>query len=89
MLKLNKTKQMQNQTFIESATNQPRPGDFPLGSLESRAAARLALTEKAESMTIVQVFYTTDLNAPLPPTPFRVDEGPGGTRVEYYENENS
>jgi hypothetical protein len=40
-----------------AVTNQgPRPGDFPLGSVESRAAARRALIEgKAEAKPVFRI----------------------------------
>ena len=41
-----------------SATDPPpRPGDFPLGSVESRAAARLALDQESGDRRIVIVSH--------------------------------
>ncbi len=41
--------------------SEPKPGDYPLGSLESRAAARaLVDSEKEEEMVIQIVFVSPD-----------------------------
>jgi hypothetical protein len=56
MLKSNSGKQMQNKALTESATNRPKPGDYPIGSLESRAAARMLAESKAESILKIHIF---------------------------------
>jgi hypothetical protein len=53
MLKSNSGKQMQNKALTDSATNRPKPGDFPLGSLQSRAAARMALRQN--TVTVINL----------------------------------
>jgi hypothetical protein len=36
-----------------------RPGDFSLGSLESRAAARAILDERGEAETVIQIVFVS------------------------------
>ena len=35
----------------------PRPGDYPLGSLESRAAARAMIDSNKQEETVIQIVY--------------------------------
>jgi hypothetical protein len=42
---------------ILSIGNGPKPGDFPLGSVESRAAARSLVQQKAEIAPRVWIFH--------------------------------
>jgi len=41
--------------------SEPKPGDYPLGSLESRAAARAIVdSQKVEEMVIQVIFVSPD-----------------------------
>ena len=80
----------------ETATDSaPKPGDFPVGSVQSRAAARAMLKEKKQEVIRVH-FVASDGNGhpkipgmPLPEKPYRVDYWSDGTgRTEYYSDED-
>lgn len=60
----------------ETATlSAPKPGDYPLGSLESRAAARAIVDSKKREETVIQVVFVspdgTRENGPLLRVPAR------------------
>lgn len=62
---------------LEPATNPgPKPGDFPLGSLKSRAAARRALERWKTSAWMTQFI----LKLPRRPWDPSCEECPGGER---------
>ena len=75
--------------------SEPKPGDYELGSLESRAAARTMLKEKKQEVIRVH-FVASDGNGrpkrpgePLPEKPYRIDYWSDGTgRTEYYRDED-
>ena len=80
----------------EAATDSaPKPGDYALGSVKSRAAARAMLKEKKQEVIRVH-FVASDGNGhpkipgmPLPEKPYRVDYWSDGTgRTEYYSDED-
>ena len=73
--------------------SEPKPGDYRLGSLESRAAARVMLKEKKQE--VIRVLYVeSDGNgrpkrpgAPLPDKPYMVSYWSDGSgRTEYYRD---
>ena len=39
--------------------SEPKPGDYPLGSLESRAAARAIVESKEEQETVIQIVFVS------------------------------
>ena len=96
MIKWNVNRRKQPENLPEAATDStPNPGDFSLGSLESRAAARAML--KAKKQQVIRVHYVvSDGNGqpkipgtPLPEKPYRVDYWSDGTgRTEYYRDED-
>ena len=80
----------------EAATDSaPKPGDYALGSVKSRAAARAMLKEKKQEVIRVH-FVASDGNGhpkipgtPLPEKPYRVDYWSDGSgRTEYYSDED-
>jgi hypothetical protein len=62
----------------EVATNSgPKPGDFPLGSLESRAATRVMLGKRPQLVITVEAIGTGDVIERI-----FMDLASGQTRVE-------
>lgn len=62
MSKWNGTKRNRTEPFRETATESaPRPGDYPIGSLQSRAAARALMQkkEKNEEEQFIQIIYVS------------------------------
>jgi hypothetical protein len=42
-----------------AAKSKPRPGDYPLGCLESRAAARAILQDKDKGKVVIQLVFVS------------------------------
>ena len=66
-------KEIQNKDLTESATDVPRPGAFPLRSVESRAAARALLKSKASKQNTITIIYIDtdgkEIERTVSPTP--------------------
>ena len=55
--------------ILETATKStPKPGDYPVGSMESRAAARSILKNKPKTVIHVVFVGGSEDREPLPPT---------------------
>lgn len=71
------------------------PGEYPIGSLQSRAAARAMLKEKKQEVIKIH-FVASDGNGhpkipgtPLPEKPFKVHYWPDGSgRTDFYRDED-
>ena len=59
----------------------PKPGDYPVGSPQSRAAARAMLKE--EEKFVIKIHFVRTLGAPMAKKPFKVSHGPDAT-LEFY-----
>ena len=96
MTNWHRNKGKRREDLPETATDSaPKPGDYALGSVKSRAAARALLTEKKQEVIRVH-FVASDGNGHpkipgtiLPEKPYRVDYWSDGTgRTEYYRDED-
>jgi hypothetical protein len=96
MTKWNANRRKQPENLPEAATDStPKPGDYALGSMKSRAAARAILKEKKQEVIRVH-FVASDGNGhpkipgtPLPEKPYRIDYWSDGMgRTEYYSDED-
>ncbi len=65
----------------------PRPGDYDLGSLESRAAARMMLEGEGEPMLIVCPFRMPSWLTPAEPLRVRIHQARGGGVVTVSTND--
>ena len=75
---------------LPATDSKPRPGDFPLRSIESRAAARAKLEhikrDPGEVLHLIIHHVGEDKNTPMPPT--KRIEWPGGvTIIEHVAGE--
>lgn len=60
MNSFNKFSKKQANTLSNVATkNSPNPGDYPIGSLQSRAAARVLLRNKKRTEIAIQIVYVS------------------------------
>ncbi len=88
MNKCNGNTRKQTDPLAEAATHSaPRPGDYSLGSLQSRAAARAMLKEKETGKLVIRIHFTSKPGAPMAKTPYRVEHGPNAT-LELYNDED-
>jgi hypothetical protein len=56
----NGNKRKQADPISETATKSaPKPGDYPLGSLESRAVARALVQNRDKEGTVIQIVYVS------------------------------
>jgi hypothetical protein len=69
---------------MKPSTDEPRPEEFPIGSTESRAAARALLEAREETKIIVQIIPVgrQDGDPPLP-APERVEYDGGVIEIVY------
>jgi len=85
MTNWNRNKGKQTDSFAETATKStPRPGDYSIGSLQSRAAARAMLRDKGKP--VVKIHLVSTLGAAMSKTPFRIEHGPDAN-LEFYREE--
>ncbi len=58
MTKWSANKRKQPENLLDPATDSaPKPGDYPLGSLQSRAAARAVVDSMAEEELVIQIVF--------------------------------
>ncbi len=87
MTKWNGNTGKQTDPLAEAATQSaPRPGDYSLGSLKSRAAARAMLKEKETGKLVIEINCASKPGMPMAKMPYRVDHGPNAI-IEYYNEE--
>ena len=70
MNKWNRNKRKGADAIDETATKStPKPGDYPIGSVQSRAAARALVQERDKDELVIQIVYVspdgTKKNGPL------------------------
>ena len=70
MVNWNKGNRKQSEEIYKPSTESIiKPGDYPLGSLESRAAARSLAKERTEKELVIQIVYVspdgTEKNGPV------------------------
>ncbi len=89
MDKSNGNRGKQTDPLAEAATQStPRPGDYELGSVRSRAAARAMFEEKDTGKLVIKVLFTSKPGAPMAKTPYQVEEGPNAI-IECYNEEGA
>ena len=71
--------------ILETATKSLKPGDYPVGSLESRAAARSLIKNKPKTVIHVVFVGGSEDREPLPPT----KNVPGSDVVIEYSYEDT
>jgi hypothetical protein len=70
---------------MKLANSNPRPEEFPLGSIESRAAARALLEARKETTISVQIIHIGRLEGDSLPSP----KFSGGVRIFHIAGESS
>jgi len=84
MDKWNGNRRKQADPLSEAATQStPKPGDYSLGSLESRVAARVMLNEKETGKVVIKIGFVSKPGRTMAKPPYRVEHGPYAT-IEYY-----
>jgi hypothetical protein len=60
MNKWNENRRKRTVPLQETATKSaPKPADFPIGSMQSRAAARVLLQDREKMETVIQIVYVS------------------------------
>ncbi len=89
MSKWNRNRGKQTDPLAEAATQSaPKPGDYELGSVRSRAAARAMLEEKETGKLVIKIHFTSRPGAPMAKTPYRVEYGPNATLELYNDGDD-